>query len=295
MKIATLRKLVKIRDLGSFAEVARADDIDPSKLSRLVARAEADLGFRVFQRSTRSLSITAEGEAYLSRVAPLVDELNDAAEVARTCLAEPSGSLRIGCSVAFGTMCLVPLLSDFQTANPSITLELVSDDQPTDLVSSGLDISLRLAPEVHGDLICSRLASTTYHVCATPEVADTLRTPAALALTPVLRQSLPGYRDAWLFEAPDGTTTNHVVHGSLLISNPLALLEATIQGLGPALLADWVSDRAVQQGKLVRLWQDHRVTATNFDTALWLLYPSRSYLPARTRVGIDFLRQSFAS
>ena len=294
MNTETLKTLLKIRELGSFAEAARVDDTDPSKLSRLVARAEADLGFRLFQRSTRSLSITTEGEAYLNRVAPLVEEMQDAAEAARSGLTEPTGSLRIGCSVAFGTLCLVPLLSEFQAANPGITLELALDDRPADLVSSGLDISLRLAPEVHGDLICSRLTSTTYHVCATPEVAATLPSPAALADAQVLRQSLPGYRDAWLFEAPDGTTTQ-AVQGSLLISNPLALLEATKNGLGAALLADWVSEAAVQQGQLMRLWTDHRVTATTFDTALWLLYPSRSYLPTRTRVGIDFLRERFGA
>ncbi|MCH2078585.1 MAG: LysR substrate-binding domain-containing protein [Rhodobacteraceae bacterium] len=196
--------------------------------------------------------------------------------------------------MALGTLCLTPHLTEFSQTYPEITLDLVLEDKPTDLVSSGLDIALRLAPEVQGYLICSKLTSTTYHVCATPEVARTLQSPESLATTPVLRQNLTGYHDAWMVKSRDGATTHYPVHGPILMSNPLALLEAACLGAGAALLADWVSEAAVRDGRLVRLWPDHQVTATNFDTALWLLYSSRFYLPARTRAGIDFLRAKLA-
>ncbi|MEL6689156.1 MAG: LysR family transcriptional regulator [Pseudomonadota bacterium] len=294
MEIKTLETLIRIRDLGSFAAVAREQDADPSTLSRLVSQAEDDLGMRLFQRSTRSLSVSPDGAAYLDRIEPLIEELRDASESARRSKSAPSGTLRIGCSVAFGTLRLAPLLPAFRDAFPEITLDLVLEDKSSDLVSAGLDLALRLAPEVHGDLICARLASTSYHVCATPEVAKALPTPSHLAETEVLRQNLPGYRDAWIIKAPHGTATRQPIQGPVLISSPLALLEAACQGVGAALLADWVSDAAVREGRLVRLWEDHAVTATNFDTALWLLYSSRAYLPARTRAGIDFLREHLA-
>ena len=291
MDIEALRiaHLVSLR--GSFAAVAREQNVDASSISRSVAGVEGALGLRLFHRSTRALSLTEDGAAYLKRVVPLLDALDEAAAAARRGKEAVTGTLRLSASVAFGTTRLVPLLPAFREAYPDLTLDLVLEDAETDLVADGIDLALRLAPEPSGDLICRRLARTRYHVCATPDVAAHLTTPDALTQTSVLRQNLPGFRDAWQVRSPDGTHATYPVSGPLLMTSPLALLATARDGIGPALLADWLSAEDVAAGRLVRLWPDHAVTATSFDTALWLVFPSRSYLPARTRAGIDFLTE----
>ena len=106
---------------------------------------------------------------------------------------------------------------------------------------------------------------------------------------PWLRMTLQEYRSEWHFRGPRSVSVP--VHGGLLISNALALRHAAIAGLGPALLADWLVDRAVARGTLVDLFPGYDVTATRVETAAWLLYPSRAYLPAKVRAVIDALRR----
>ncbi|MBI4724405.1 MAG: LysR family transcriptional regulator, partial [Rhodomicrobium sp.] len=99
------------------------------------------------------------------------------------------------------------------------------------------------------------------------------------------------FRRRWRFRDANGTISEVPVHGEILISNSLALRESAVQGLGPALLADWLIDGQIRDGSLVDLFPSYSVAATSFDTAAWLLYPSRSYLPNKVRVMIDFLKR----
>lgn len=206
--------------------------------------------------------------------------------------AQPRGRVRLAASVAFGQEMLVPLLPAIHAALPEIELELSLSDQTVDLVAAQVDIAIRLAPAPKGDLISTRLRATRYRVVASPSYVAELgapRTPGDLSDRACLRMTLPDYRTEWRFR---GATTDTVaVTGHTLISNALALREAARHGLGPALLADWMTDGDIAAGRLVDLFPDHEVTATTFDTGAWLLYPSRAYLPAKVRGVIDVLRE----
>lgn len=294
MEIETLRLLETVRREGSLAGAARALDMDPSAVSRALARAEAALGLRLFQRSTRRLAVTEAGAAFLTRIAPVVEEYDSAREAAAQAGRAPEGRVRMSASAAFGQERVLPLLAGMQARFPGISVELDLDDRPVDLVARGLDLAVRLAPQVQGDLICTRLCATRYRVCAAPgPLAERLRAggdPGALAAVPCLRLSLPGFRDRWLFRAAGAVEVQEVpVRGGLILSAPLALREAARAGMGPALLADWMVAEDFAAGRLVDLFPGHEVTATSFDTAAWLLYPSRAFLPARVRVVIDAL------
>jgi len=120
-------------------------------------------------------------------------------------------------------------------------------------------------------------------------------TPRDLAARSCLLFPFPGYRTRWIFRDATGRRREVPVQGRIVISNALALHRCARDGLGPALLADWLVDDDLASGNLVDLFPEFRVTATDFETAVWLLYPSRAYLPLKTRAFIDFLRQSFRS
>jgi DNA-binding transcriptional LysR family regulator len=105
--------------------------------------------------------------------------------------------------------------------------------------------------------------------------------------------NLPDYRSRWLFRDAGGTITPVAVHGDLLISSLLVLLTCALEGMGPALLADWLAKEALANGRLIDPFPDYSVAATNFETAAWLLYPSRTYLPTKARIVIDFLPKDF--
>lgn len=293
MEIEHLRILVDVAELESFAAVARARDLDPSSVSRIVAQCEADLGLRLFQRTTRRLSTTEAGEIYLSRVGAVVDELDRAREDAASRTTRPVGSVKLSTSVAFGQTLVVPLLEEFQVAFPGLALELMMTDANVDLVRDRVDLAVRMAPTIEGDLVCTKLIDTRYRVCASPDYlarAPRLKSPEDLTRHNALLFSLPGFRSRWLFRNQTGRVTEVAVHGNVVASSALALKGAALAGLGPVLLADWLIGEDMREGRLVDVLPAWDVTATTFETAAWIVYPSRAFLPAKVRQTIDFLR-----
>lgn len=291
MEIDTLRTFRDVVEQGSFAAAARARGVDPSAVSRHIAGLEATLSLRLFERTTRRLSLTEAGRAYFDRIAPVLLDLDAAADAARALVAEPRGRLQVSASTAFGEGVLVPMLPRFQQDLPGVDLHLALSDQQLDLIGSGLDLAIRLSPEAPPDTVVSKLMPTRYHVVASPDylTRHPLTQPKDLSHHACLRFPFPGYRDLWRAKGPEGITEVPVT-GQIEITGAMALRAAACQGLGPALLADWMIAEDLALGRLVDPFPQHRWTATGFDTAAWLLYPSRAYLPAKTRRFIDLLR-----
>ena len=296
MDIKALSVLLQVTRLGSFASAARAMDVDPSSVSRTVAGIEAELGLRLFERSTRRLVLTEAGKLYVARIEPLVEELERAHDEAAINRQSSTGRVRLTASIAFGHEMLVPMLPVFQEHIPDVEVEFVLSDDPVDLIGSRIDLAIRLAPSPSGDLISARLMNTRYHVVAAPDYianAPVIRIPKDLEQHKCLRYVQPNLRDVWRFKNDDDTCEVQI-DGRVLISNALALRQAARAGSGPALLADWLIRDDLVQGALIDLLPDWRVTATKFETGAWLLYPSRTYLPARTRAVIDLIRENIA-
>lgn len=294
MNINDLKIVSLVAEQGSFAAASRVLSVDPSSVSRTVAAVEARLGLRLFRRSTRSLSATEEGKIYLSRLRPLLDELDQAQDAAREVSRRPSGTLRLTASVAFAHKCIVPHLSDFQALYPDIALEILPSDANLDLTANAIDLAIRLAPSPSGDLVSTKLMGTVYRVIASPEYlsrSGPLSKPEDLQAHNCLRFALPEFRTRWRFRSGGDAPTDVPVSGNLIIANALSLRQAALNGLGPALLANWLINDDIARGTLVDLFPDTDCTATEFDTAAWALYPSRSYLPSKVRVAIDFLRE----
>ncbi len=297
MDIVSLRLFVDVAQRHSFSAVARDRAIDPSSVSRAVAALEAELGTRLFQRTTRTLALTEAGELYLARVAPLVEELERARDDVASARTDPAGTIRLTASVAFGQMRVVPLLAAFGAAFPRLELELILSDANVDLVADRIDLAIRLAPSYRADVIGVKLIPTRYRVVASPGYnnrEDLPGTPEALSHRECLRFNLPDYRTRWLFRR-NSKVTEVPVGGRIVISNALALRSAALSGLGPALLGDWLVRDDLAAGRLVDLFPDHDVAATTFDTAAWLLYPSKEHLPSKVRAVIDFLRKELGA
>ncbi|WP_424973111.1 LysR substrate-binding domain-containing protein [Dinoroseobacter sp. S76] len=295
MDIEQLRTVTLVAQQGSFAAAARALSVDPSSVSRSVAAVEAELGLRLFQRSTRSLSVTEEGEIYLARLVPLLEELDRAHEDARAVSRQPAGTVRLTTSVAFAQTCVVPHLAEFASRYPDISLEILPSDANLDLAAHSIDLAIRLTPEPAGDLIRSKLIDTRYRVVASPQYlarSGALAVPTDLQAHSCLRFALPEFRTRWRFRRDGEEPVEVPVFGKVIIANALSLRLAALNGLGPALLADWLVKDDLDAGRLVDVFPDHDCSATEFETAAWVLYPSRSYLPRKVRVTIDFLKQA---
>ncbi|MEO1331184.1 MAG: LysR family transcriptional regulator, partial [Pseudomonadota bacterium] len=295
--LTTVRLLLEVRRCGGFAAAARVRDLDPSSVSRAVAQAEAEIGARLFQRSTRRLTATEAGEAYLARAEAGLEALEAAAEAARGAGdgAGASGVLRMTASTAFAARRLTPVLTELRRAHPELRVELIATDATLDLVGERIDLAVRHGPGLSGDLVAAKLAETRYRVVAAPGWADAagLDRPEMLSERDCLLLDLPEHRSRWRFRR--GAEERVVaVSGALLFNNPLGLRAAALAGLGPALLADWMVDDALEEGRLVALSPDWEAAAGAFGSAVWAAYPSRRFLPRKVRVAIDALRQALS-
>jgi DNA-binding transcriptional LysR family regulator len=291
--LPTLSLFIDAARRESFAAVARARDLDPSSVSRAISGLEARVGARLFQRTTRRLTLTDAGRLYLERIEPLLEQIEAAGAEAADLTRKPAGRVRMTCSVAMAALVVAPRLAEFRRAYPDVVVDLVATDANLDLVAERIDVAVRLGPRLAVGYVGVELFRTRYRVVAAPEwtrAHPDVREPADLAGLPCVLFDLPGFRDAWRFRAPSGPEFEVPVTGGLTSTNALAVRASAVAGAGPALLADWTVRDDLASGALVDLFPAHEVTATAFETAAWLLYPSRAYLPARVRVLINSLR-----
>ncbi len=280
---------------GSFAACGRLRGIDPSQVSRAISRLEAELGLRLFHRTTRQLSLTQAGEIYLAKIQPALEEINQAADAARALSNQPQGKVRLTVSQAYGQLRLIPVLNQFRRLYPEISLDVIFSDDNLDLGRDAIDLAIRLAPQIEKEVICTKLHPTRYKIVASPQYIEScttvLRHPEDLRNHDVLLLNLAKYDSCWMFRSEGSDVCEIPLKGSLSLSSPLALKQAMLQGLGPALLATWMVDEELEYGDCVELLPDYDVTATSFDTAAWLIYLNRKHLPVKTRVTIDFLKK----
>ena len=294
MDIENLSLLLDVAQRGSFAAAAKERAIDPSSVSRVIARLEEELGLRLFQRSTRRLALTEAGDAFVKRLDAILEELRRARSEALDMTETVSGTLRLTASVAYGEICVMPLVGEFRRLYPDLKLDLVFTDSNLDLVGERIDLAIRLGAALEGDVIASKLVDTHYKLVASPDWLTRHRappTPEALSSESCLLLDLPGFRSGFRYRGATGREKAVDITGDILVSTPLALRGAVLAGLGPGMLADWLVADPLADGRLIDLFPKLRVTPTSFTTAAWIVYPSRAFLPRKVRAMVDFLKE----
>jgi DNA-binding transcriptional LysR family regulator len=294
MDISVLQIFMEVIRQGSFAAVARERNIDPSSVSRAIASLEQELGVKLLQRSTRQISPTEAGTTYFNRIEPLVEELQQAVELVSDISGSPKGTIRVTASVSFGIQCIVPLLAEFEAKYPKLTIELLLTDSVVDLLTERVDLAIRLGLLEDSTLIAQRLIKTNYAVCASSRYLERKgepNQPNNLSQHNCLLFPLAGFRSRWLFKDRAGLIETIPVKGNTIISNAIALKQCALSDMGLALLPHWLIDPELQSGKLIQVLTEYEVTATHFNTSAWLVYPSRTYVPLKVRLFIDFLKQ----
>lgn len=298
METRYLRLFLDVFRRGSFAAVARDHGMDPSSVSRTIAGLEADLGFGLFDRTTRKLSPTEAGEVYYQRIAPLIEDLERATELAGGSAKSPRGTLRVLAPVSYSLLNVVPLLPSFFEAYPGIKLDLQLTDALLDLVENRIDVAIRLGPLSDTTYVSQELAPMRSYVCASPEFIERHgcpRRPSELAKYPCLLLNMPGFGNRWLYRDAAGAEAHVDVEGRLRTSNAIALKDLALAGAGIILQAEWIVGQELKRGELVDLFPEHEFTASYFTNSIWTLRPSRSHEPAKVRAFIEFLRGALGS
>jgi DNA-binding transcriptional LysR family regulator len=297
MDVAVLQLFVEVVRQGSFAAVARDRNLDPSSVSRAIAHLEEELGIRLLQRTTRRLAATEAGLTFYQRLSPLVEEMQDTFAQVKDDCKKLTGTLRVTASVSFGLRCLVPSLPSFQSLYPNLKIDLLLTDAIVDLINERVDLGIRLGLLSDSSLIAQRLIPTRYFVCASPEYlkrSPPITKPDDLRVHNCLLFPLAGFRSCWRFRDAEANITEVGISGNVTISNAIALQKCAITGMGVALLANWLVNEDLRDGRLIDIFPNYIVSATDFHTAAWFVYPSRSYVPLKVRVFKDFIRSSLS-
>jgi len=284
----------KVVQAGSLSAAARELGVSPAVVSRTLAGLEARLGVRLVNRTTRSLHLTDEGASYFETCQRILAEIDEADAAVTSRRVEPQGVLKVALPASFGHKHIAPLVPRFAERYPKIDLALSLSDRSINLIDEGFDLAIRIAELKDSSLAARKLAPNRRVVCASPGYLrehGEPQTPQDLAKHNCLVASWEqGFAMTWEYKSQAGKRGSVRVSGRYACDNWEVLREWAAAGLGVALKSTWDVRKQLEDGSLVALLPGYDFGT---DVGIYAVYPHRRYLPAKTRVFIDFLAESF--
>ena len=294
--LANLESFVRAAEGGSFAEAGRRLGLTAAAVSRNVAMLERNLGVRLFQRSTRKLSLTEAGERFLVSIDSSLDVLQVAIAEAAAHNSEPAGVLKVSMSPSIGIPYILPLLPPFLAKYPRIKPEWHFENRPVDLIAENYDAAIGGAFDLTPGLVSRRLAPVHVVAVASPAYMSG-RTPPTdpselAAFNGIVMRSLhTGRIRQWMFRNAKGIEVAGTLAETIVVNDPTAMREAARLGLGVSLIALFDVLPELERGDLIRLLPNWYADAG----AISLYYASRTHISAKTRVFVDFVVNAFKS
>jgi molybdate transport repressor ModE-like protein len=290
-RIDTMRAFAAVAQEGSFTAAARKLGMSTRLVSKYVAQIESRLGVQLLGRTTRSVSLTDVGTAYLERCRPLLEEFDELDAAVQERHAALSGPVRIAAPTGFGSAQLPEALCSFMTLHPKVTIELRLSDTRVALVEEGIDLAVRIGRLHDSALVVRKLADMPMIVCASPRYLAARGRPdhpTALATHDCLVDVNHQNPMSWRFRK-DGREEAVRVSGSCVANSPAAIAAFAIGGMGVARCPRYVVETALRDGRLETLFPDYRAE----ELGLYALYPPNRHLTARVRALIDHLARAF--
>lgn len=294
VELEDMRLFVRAIGSGSLSAAGRELGFSPAVASKRLTRLEMALGVRLLQRSSRRLTLTNEGSTYHERCAAILADVEEAELAIAAGQAEARGLLHVSAPVDLGRQWVGPAAADFAAAHPQLSVRVSLSDRVVDLFEAGIDVAVRIGVLDDSRLVSRRLARNRRVICAAPAYLERRGTPRALAdlaehACIVLQR--PGMRAlAWTFRTEQGPHTVRI--SSRLVADSGDLVrDWAISGHGLAYKSVWDVAGDIAAGRLVPLLTELPTP----DSDVHLIYPSRRFLPAKTRLFVDFLQQRFAA
>lgn len=282
---ASLVAFVRAVEAGSFSAAARNAGTTPSAISKGIGRLEAELGTKLFRRSTRTLSLTPDGQAFFDRIAPLLRDIDDSADAIRPS-GDARGRLRVSMPSEFGRLLMKPIATEFLARHPDLELDIVLVDRHVDVIGEGYDVVFRVGETAESDLKTRTLARLEMALVASPEFLHEQGHPTtvdALRELPFVRYLLRGRSLPVIFA--DGTTI--VPQGRMGLDTGFGLRTAALSGMGVAYLMKCTVQEDIDRGDLVQVMKKHRLPSL----PLQALHAFGRLTPVRVKLFSDFIAQ----
>lgn len=290
-RLDEIRAFVAVAEARSFTQGARKLDVSGAQVSKLVARLENRLGARLLNRTTRDVSLTETGQAYLERAGELLEEF-DALETSVRDQSGPSGNLKVSAPVSFGKDQLTPALLDFATQCISVSLDVHFSDRMVNLVEEGFDVAVRIGHLQDSSLVARRLAAVRMVTCAAPAYlagAGMPRTLEDLATHEAILDTNARDATVWRF-GRRAETVDVRVHGRLRFNGAEACVEAALRGFGILRTPAFAAAEDLRAGRLVPVLCNYEPE----EIYVHAVYPHARHLAAKVRGFVDFLAQRYA-
>ena len=290
-KLNSISLFIKAAQYRSFSKVARQRGMSPSSVSRAISQLEENLGTRLFNRTTRKITLTEEGIAFYEHCDRILAELENAELELSRSRSHPSGTLRLDLNVSLGHLHIVPALPQLLKSYPDLKLDVSLSDRKVNLVESGIDAVVRVGSIADSQLIMRRLATVRFVVCAAPKYLDLYgipQTPQELLDHNCINFVYPQTRRVfeWIFTV-NKQTLRLPVQGNLNIDNAEAHVEAAIAGAGIIQELKFIVAPAIDRGKLIPILEAYAPESE----PITVLYPQKLYLSAKVRVFLDFMQE----
>ncbi|MEL7302290.1 MAG: LysR family transcriptional regulator [Pseudomonadota bacterium] len=290
-----------ISDLDIFARVARTGNmsaagremgLSPAVVSKRISMLEDRLGARLFQRTTRHLTLTDTGEGYFQRVVDILSLVEEAEDYVSRRNTKPRGQLKVTVPTAFSAKHIAPYLPDFLDRYPEIELDVYVTDEVIDIIRDGFDVAIRIGELQDSSLVAKKLAVDHRVICASPKYLEQMGVPKDLSDLE-LHNCLPaGNQDHWRLESSSGEIKPFRIRGSVRSNSAGFTREALLGGAGIGLRSTWDIGPELESGELRIVLPEYRGQSSD---AIYAVYPSRDYMPAKVSAFIEFLVELYGS
>ena len=289
MNIEHLKLFIRIAATNNISFAGSELRLSPAVASAHINKLEAGLGVRLIHRTTRKVSLTEEGKAFLPHAEDVISSIEAARAAVGAGNAFPRGTLRVAAPASFGRMHVLPALTKFLSLYPDLNVDLKLSDTIVDLVEGGFDIAIRNSELKDSSLIARKLAPDNRMLCVSPTYLAKYgepKTPEALNSHQCI--TLMGLDD-WAFHTPKGQV-NIKVKGNLRTDNGEAVRDACLNGLGITISSKWSIYKHLKNGELIQILKQYPLAT---DTAIWAVYPSSRLIAPKVRAFIDYFTEYF--
>lgn len=291
MKFDQLTTFMACYQTQNFAAVAKDLDVAASSVSRSISALETELNVRLFHRTTRNIKPTQAGELFYQRILPLVEEFQRIEQDVLTDSVQPTGRIRITATTSFGQIVIAPLLKKFTEEYPKISVDLNLSDNRLDMIEEQVDLAIRHGKLPDSGLISRKLCDVNYLLVASPTYlaqSDSIQHPRDLATHTTISFSYENFSRQWYFRK-DADEEIIDIQPNLTISNAATIRECAKNHFGIAMLADWTVKSDIASGELIHLLPDWTATGKEKSNSIWLMQPSRKFVPEKVKVFKAFL------
>lgn len=282
-----LKTVVAVVETSSFTAASERLGMSKALVSKYVGEVESKLGIRLFNRTTRRLSLTEAGKRYYQESVALLEQYTTLVDKVRGEQTKPQGLLRVSAPVAFGEMVLAPLLPKFLALYPSVTVELVLTNNAIDMIEEDIDVRLRTGGVDDSSMIARHLKNFPLTLCASPAYIQKHglpRTPQQIKDHNCIIDSNFRVGKQWPFISPTGESEVVDVKSTIAVNSPQAVREIAMAGAGVAMTPDFIVENSIKAGELVPILAEY----TTLEFGLYAIYPHRKYVAKKVRCFIDF-------